>query len=120
MWYSSLMKASLGHIQVNINPKNLSFYKELMALLGCKSIMEADGMAGFEGENKASVWFLPRQKEVDNDYDGVGMNHLGFNVDSMKEVDEVVLFLKDKGFSSLFDTPRHRPDFAGENGVYYQ
>ena len=37
------------------------------------------------------------------------------------DVDETVEFLRNLGVTLLFDTPRHRPEFAGgEDQTYYQ
>jgi catechol 2,3-dioxygenase-like lactoylglutathione lyase family enzyme len=49
------------------------------------------------------------------------MNHLGIAVDSQAEVDQAAAYLAGKGIEALFETPRHRPDFASsEKDTYYQ
>ncbi|MDO9120413.1 MAG: hypothetical protein Q7U31_01420, partial [Anaerolineaceae bacterium] len=55
-----------------------------------------------------------------NDYDGIGMNHLGVSVEKQSDVDETVEYLKAKGVTALFETPRHRSEFSGEGSTYYQ
>jgi len=68
-----------------------------------------------------SLWFLPKTKTVTNDYDGLGMNHLGIHTTMITEVDETRDFLEMKGVPALFVTPRHRPEFSdGEDHTYYQ
>lgn len=114
------MKSSLGHLQVNIDVVNLNFYKDLMKFLGWNEIHIADDIAGYGGSNGASLWFLKKQKENSNDYDAHGVNHIGINTESQEDVDKVAEYLKGKSVELLFDTPKHRPEFAGENGVYYQ
>jgi catechol 2,3-dioxygenase-like lactoylglutathione lyase family enzyme len=60
-------------------------------------------------------------KDVDNDYDGIGMNHVGLTVNSQAEVDEVTAYLQKNGVKPLFETPRHRPEFCDKpDATYYQ
>jgi catechol 2,3-dioxygenase-like lactoylglutathione lyase family enzyme len=116
-----MIKSTVGHLQFNIDPKNLPFYKELFIFLGWKVLLEEDQMLGIEDEHKASLWFIGPAKNVKNDYDGPGENHLGVSVPKQSDVDEVVSYLKAHGVSALFETPRHRPEFCGdENSTYYQ
>ena len=114
-------KTHIGHMQVNINPKNLGFYKDLMSFLGWSVLFEESFMVGLADDRGTSLWFAGATKEVNNDYDGIGMNHLAIAVDSQAEVDEAVAYLQAKGVKALFDTPRHRPDFCGSpTETYYQ
>ena len=115
------MQSALSHIQFNIDPSNIGFYKELLDFLGWKVIFEMEGMAGLQGKGDASVWFMPQAASAANDYDGPGMNHLGIGVESQSDVDEAARYLTGKGVEALFETPRHRPEFAMEEGrTYYQ
>ncbi|MFN3335240.1 MAG: VOC family protein, partial [Caldilinea sp.] len=53
--------------------------------------------------------------------DGPGMNHLAFTAASIADVDEAVGWLRAHDVAALFDTPRHRPEFArDEQSTYYQ
>ncbi|MFN0147374.1 MAG: hypothetical protein ACKVT1_12755, partial [Dehalococcoidia bacterium] len=68
-----------------------------------------------------SLWFVADASGAVNDYDGVGMNHLGIGAESIADVDAVVAWLGAKGMPALFETPRHRPEFAGgPDDTYYQ
>lgn len=91
-----------------------------MTFLGWNIIMESPDMIGFGSNEKGSVWFLSKQKDTNNDYDGVGMNHLGIEVDTKESVDKVTEYLKERGIAPLFGTPRMRPEFSGDKGTYYQ
>lgn len=114
-------QSSLGHLQINITPKNVTFYKDLFGMLGWKVLYEDDNTLGLGGAQGASVWFVSPAKAVKNDYDGPGVNHLGISVKAQVDVDETVAYLKAHGVQSLFDTPRHRPEFsAGPDDTYYQ
>lgn len=115
------MQTRLGHIQVNVTPANLQFYRDLMSFLGWQTIYDGEFGIGVMAEGEPSVWFVAAANGAKNDYDGVGMNHLGIDACSQAEVDQVVEYIQQRGISPLFETPRHRPDFAqDENSTYYQ
>jgi catechol 2,3-dioxygenase-like lactoylglutathione lyase family enzyme len=115
------VQTKLSHIQFNVRSDNLPFYKDLMAFLGWQSLYEDANMLGVAGQSSDSLWFVGAAKEVCNDYDGPGMNHLGIGAQSQADVDAVVAYLKDRGVAALFETPRHRPEFAeSEERTYYQ
>jgi hypothetical protein len=49
------------------------------------------------------------------------MNHVGLFMQTQNEVDEMVAYLQERKIPPLFDTPRHRPEFAmNEEYIYYQ
>lgn len=114
------MKTNLNHIQINIDYSNINFYKELFTFLGWKVIVETDGILGFGSDVNGSIWFLAKKSEHTNDYDGNGVNHIGIGADSISSVDETVNYLKSKNVTLLFDTPKHRPEFASGEETYYQ
>ena len=116
-----MAKISMGHLQININPQNDQFYKDLFAFCGWKVLYEEPGVLGVGDEKGTSLWFVPATHQVKNDYDGPGMNHLALSVDQQSGVDDAVAYLKEKGIESLFETPRHRPDFSPDpEETYYQ
>ena len=115
------MQTHLAHLQFNVRPANMPFYRELMAFLGWRTIYDGDGMLGVAGGHGESLWFLGQAKEVANDYDGPGMNHLGIGTASQADVDAMAAYLAERGVAALFETPRHRPEFSGsEEQTYYQ
>lgn len=115
------MKSKLGHVQVNIDPKNIMFYKELFSFLDWSVLYSDETTLGVGDKNGTSVWFTSPLKEMKNDYDGIGMNHLAISVEEQGNVDHAVSYLKGKGIACLFETPRHRPEFCGNaNETYYQ
>jgi catechol 2,3-dioxygenase-like lactoylglutathione lyase family enzyme len=113
------MQSALGHLQINIDLANLSFYKELFTFLGWRVILDEPEMLGVLDPNKASLWFGQMNK-VSNDHDGIGMNHLAVGVPNQADVDQAVDYLKGHHVECLFETPRHRPEFSGEGKTYYQ
>jgi len=112
------MQTSLAHLQVNVSPANLAFYGDLAALLGLSTVYQDDQMLGVAGQNGASLWFVGQARDVGNDYDGPGVNHLGLGVSALTDVDAVTAWLAERGIQSLFETPRHRPEFAGDQSYY--
>ena len=115
------MEAKVGHIQFNVRGENLPFYKGLLGFLGWSTLYDVPEMLGMGSANGQSLWFGGRVKAVENDYDGPGMNHLAFRAASVAEVDAAAAYLTEQGVPLLFDTPRHRPEFSGdEQNTYYQ
>jgi catechol 2,3-dioxygenase-like lactoylglutathione lyase family enzyme len=101
--------------------RTTSFYRDLFAFLEWPVIYDGDGMLGFAGKSNDSLWFIGQAKDAANDYDGPGVNHIGIGASSQADVDATVTYLQDQGVAPLFETPRHRPDFAqSEQDTYYQ
>jgi catechol 2,3-dioxygenase-like lactoylglutathione lyase family enzyme len=113
-------KTKFGHIVINIHMKNSNFYKELFTFLGWSVLYDAPEVLGVGAASGESVWFSEPIKPLENDYDGIGMNHFGISAPSIAAVDETVAFLTKMGVPSLFETPRHRPEFSGPGDTYYQ
>lgn len=115
------MQTRLAHIQVNVEPINLPFYRDLFAFLGWQTIVDGDQMLGVGDLGGTSLWFIPRVKPAANDYDGPGMNHLSIGTTTSADVDAAVNYLRERQVALLFETPRHRPEFVlGEGQSYYQ
>ena len=115
------MFASLGHLQFNVQAENLPFYRDLVVFLGWNLIGDWPGMVGLGTSDGQSLWFSGDVKAVTNDYDGPGLNHLAFAAASIADVDAAVAYLQAHGVALLFETPRHRPEFArDEQSTYYQ
>lgn len=116
------MQSQLGHIQCNVAAANLPFYKALMNFLAWRTIFEMEGAAmGVLDPHGTSLWFIGQANDARNDYDGAGMNHLAFSVASQADVDSAAAYLTEQGVALLFETPRHRPEFAqSPDHTYYQ
>ncbi|HEY3343307.1 MAG TPA: hypothetical protein VGJ97_00165 [Anaerolineaceae bacterium] len=116
-----MMQSNVGHIQINVNPQNNAFYKDLFCFLGWSVWYDDPAMLGVGNEQGTSLWFAAQTKPAGNDYDGVGMNHLGISVKSPVDVDQMVAYLQEHHVPALFETPRHRPEFcSGPEKDYYQ
>lgn len=115
------MQANLGHLQINVDPKNQAFYQELFKFLEWQVLYQDENILGVGDENQCGLWFVEGLKQAANDYDGIGMNHLAISVKSQADVDAAADYLKAKGVEALFDTPRHRAEFSeGPDETYYQ
>ncbi len=115
------MKTKIGHLEIHIDPRNQSFYQDLFTFLGWTLLMQDQDVLGVGDEHGCGLWFVPVRKEVVNDYDGIGTNHIAIAAGSQQDVDQTVAYLKDHGVPALFETPRHRPKFsAGLDQTYYQ
>jgi catechol 2,3-dioxygenase-like lactoylglutathione lyase family enzyme len=115
------MESSLYHLQINVRAANLEFYRDLMRFLGWQTLMDEGPFFGVAGTNGASLWFIGEAKDVANDYDGPGVNHIGIGAPTEADVDAATAYLKAKGVPALFETPRHRPEFSqGPDQTYYQ
>jgi catechol 2,3-dioxygenase-like lactoylglutathione lyase family enzyme len=115
------MQTRLGHIQFNVQPDNLPFYKELLAFLGWRTLYEGEGMIGLADTNGVSFWFAGQVNQASNDYDGAGVNHLAIGVAAQADVDTAAAYLTEREVKLLFETPRHRAEFAhGPEHTYYQ
>lgn len=115
------MNSYWNHLQINIDPANRTFYKDLMTLLGWEAWVDEKDMLGMGVEGKGSFWFASAPGKQKTDYDQHGVNHIGVRTEEQKDVDTAVEFLKAHNVPALFETPRHRPEFAeGEGQTYYQ
>jgi catechol 2,3-dioxygenase-like lactoylglutathione lyase family enzyme len=116
-----MIQSKFGHIQFNIYPQNLTFYKDLFAYLGWTTIADSPDMLGVGSVGSESLWFLAVANQAKNDYDGPGFNHIGLQVQSQAEVDQMVAYLAEHRYPALFETPRHRPEFSMDaEHTYYQ
>ena len=116
-----MIKSTLGHLVVNIHIENKQFYADIFTFLGWKVLFNEPKMLAVVDEHQVSLWLADPIKQLDNDYDGIGMNHLALSVPSQAGVDETVAFLRQHNVPALFETPRHRPEFCSSTGeTYYQ
>lgn len=113
-------QTSIGHIQFNVQPENLGYYRDLFGFLGWQTVYAEEDTLGVGGPNNSSLWFYGACNEVKNDYDGAGFNHIGLNVGAQLDVDATVDYMRNVGITPLFDTPRHRAEFSSEESTYYQ
>lgn len=116
-----MQATQFGHLVVHGAAKNRAFYKDLFVFLGWKVLYDVPEILGVGDDHGGSLWFGDPLKDHANDYDGVGVNHIGIAAPSMAAVDETVEWLKQRGIPALFETPRHRAEYsASENDTYYQ
>ena len=111
----------MNHYIIDQTEVNLPFYRDLTAFLGWQTLCDTAEFIGVADPSGTSLWFIGYVKPVSNDYDCPGMSHIGLGAASQADVDAVSAYLTERGVALLFETPRHRPDFAhGPDQTYYQ
>jgi catechol 2,3-dioxygenase-like lactoylglutathione lyase family enzyme len=116
-----MINSRVGHIVLNINPENMGFYKDFFAYLEWGILRDQPNKFGAGDRQGTGVWCVSPAKDVNNDYDGVGMNHLAIIVDEQQDVDRVCEYLRSHDVQTLFGTPCHRPEFCHvPKQTYYQ
>lgn len=118
------MASWMHHLLFRIDMANVPFYRDLFSGLGWNVVREDDDVLGVVDANGELLEFTgPYHPDVTSDYDGKGLNHLAIAVESVADVDAFVSTMADRGIVPLFDTPRHRPEFAeyssAPDGDYY-
>ncbi len=92
-----------------------------MAFMGWSVIFEDINVLGYKNSVNGDLWFVKADHNELSDYDARGVNHISLRVGTITDVDEVKIYLEKNNVVMLFDTPRHRPEFASqENETYYQ
>lgn len=115
------MDSYLYHLQINIDFQNIAFYKGLMEFMSWKVIFEKDDVVGYKSGTNGDLWLCKAGHNSVNDYDAKGVNHISIRVSDISNIDEVKEYLNKNGVEMLFDTPRHRPEFAdSQDETYYQ
>ncbi len=114
------MKTRLSHLQFNVNAANLRFYHDLFAFLGWQILDQFAGSVIVGPGDHFSIWFYSPAEDVKNHYNGPGLNHLAIGTESVADVDATVAFLRERGITGLFETPRHNPEWMTEENDYYQ
>jgi catechol 2,3-dioxygenase-like lactoylglutathione lyase family enzyme len=116
-----MIQTKIGHVQINVHAQNMFFYKDLFAFVGWKTWVDAPEVLGVAQDDSTSLWFASNAKDVSNDYDGPGMNHLALSVSNQGDIDQMAEYLRQHSIPTLFETPRHRPDFSqNAEHTYYQ
>ncbi len=117
-----MMQSHFYHVQINIDySKNSQFYRELMTFLGWSVIFENDKIAGYKSSASGDIWFVDSIDKETVSYDKIGINHISIRVGTQANLDQTIDFLKAKSIETLFNTPRHRPEFtSNDKETYYQ
>ncbi len=115
------MRSFLYHIQINIDFKNLNFYKKLFSFLNWSVIFETEDTLGFKSNMSGDIWFTDSSQKEQTNYDKIGMNHLSIRVGEQSDLDGCISYLKKEKIETLFDTPKHRSEFVdNQDETYYQ
>lgn len=118
------MKTNLYHLQLNVSPQSLVFYKDLFGYLGYKIIDESSEHIGVSN-GTTDFWLIQtEQKYLSNNFHrkNLGINHLAFGVESKDAVDQFTNeFLKTRSVPILYDTPKLFPEYSPNYyAVYFE
>jgi len=102
------MKSYFYHLQINIDFRNVDFYKGLMEIMGWEVIFEDSEVISCKSGTNGDLWFVKADHNQTSDYDAKGINHVSLRVEKISDVDEVKSYLEKNHVEMLFDTPRHR------------
>lgn len=120
------MKPYLYHLQLNVSDVKISlpFYRELLGYFDYKIIDESKEHLGM-GNGTTDFWIIGvenkfRNKIFHRKYPGI--NHLAFRVDHKEAVDKFVSeFLQSQSIVTLYNSPRHFPEYQeGYYAVYFE
>ena len=114
------MQSHISHIQFNVEASNLPFYRDLTAFLGWQTLYDTAEFIGVADPSSSSLWFIGYVKPVSNDYDGPGMNHLGFSVPAQADVDAAAAFLTARALRTCSRRRGIARTSLGEGTTYYQ
>lgn len=89
--------------------------------MGWQIIFEDAGVCGYKSLVSGDIWLVESESLLISDFDSRGVNHIAIGVAEQKDVDAVAAFLVQEKIALLFDTPKHRSEFAtDESQTYYQ
>jgi catechol 2,3-dioxygenase-like lactoylglutathione lyase family enzyme len=117
------MKASLGHIGINLSgPGPLAFWKELLAFLEFRIVEDGLHFDAGDGTSYFCVNVAGARASDGFHRRRVGLNHVAFRVASAALVDRFVSeFLVPRGIAPLYGGARAYPEYsAGYYAVYFE
>ena len=83
-----------------------------MEFIGWNVIFETNEVVGYKSKTNGDLWLVKSENFKPNNYDGIGVNHISLRVDTILNVDEIKNYLETNNIKMLFNTPKHRPEFA--------
>lgn len=120
------MKATIGHIGINLSGslKSFQFWKDLLHYFGV--IFTEEQKYHFDAKS-GKTYLCVTAVEKNYKKDGyhrkrIGLNHVAFRLPSPKQVDQFVSeFLEPRGIKSLYGGPRMYPEYTkGYYAVYFE
>ena len=118
------MTTSIYHVQLNVSPASMPFYKALLRYLGYTMMREDPEMFGATN-GTADLWIM----QTDARYarrgfhrKATGLNHLAFRVPSPADVDRFARdFLAVHAIPTLYGGPREYPEYRrGYYAVFFE
>jgi catechol 2,3-dioxygenase-like lactoylglutathione lyase family enzyme len=118
------MKTSVYHVQLNVSPASIPFYKALLRDLGYTFVREEPDMFGATN-GTTDLWIMqtdPRYAPRGFHRKAAGVNHIAFRVPSRADVDRFARdFLAAHGIPALYGGPREYPEYCpGYYAVFFE
>jgi catechol 2,3-dioxygenase-like lactoylglutathione lyase family enzyme len=118
------MTTSLYHVQLNVSPLSMPFYKALLRHLGYTLVREVPEMFGATN-GTTDLWIVrtdPRYARRGFHRKATGVNHVAFRVPSRVDVDRFVQeFLAVHAIPALYGGPREYPEYRrGYYAVFFE
>ena len=118
------MTTSLYHVQLNVSPVSMPFYKALVHHLGYTLVHDDREMFGATN-GTTDLWIVqtdPRYAGRGYHRKAIGLNHLAFRVPSRTDVDRFTVdFLAVHGVTILYGGPREYPEYQrGYYAVFFE
>jgi catechol 2,3-dioxygenase-like lactoylglutathione lyase family enzyme len=110
----------LHHVELYVSDleRSCAFWTPFMGLLGYAAERWSGGMNYVRGEDETYFCLLPAPTEhasAGYHRKRVGLNHLAFRATSRAQVDQIAQWVKENGYSLLYED---RHPFAGGPGTY--
>ena len=109
----------LHHVEINVSnlSKSRAFYEALLPQMGYTLFQEWELGFSYKMNTTYLVFVQTIEKHMDSSYHRgrTGLNHLAFNAESRKQVDEMTEMLKALGTNILY---KDKHPYASGNDVY--
>jgi len=109
----------LHHVEINVSnlEKSRAFYEALLPKMGYTLFQEWELGFSYKMNTTYLVFVQTIEKHMDSSYHRgrTGLNHLAFNAESRKQVDEMTEMLKALGTNILY---KDKHPYASGNDVY--
>ena len=77
------MKSYFYHLQINIDFRNVDFYKGLMEIMGWEVIFEDSEVISCKSGTNGDLWFVKADHNQTSDYDAKGINHVSNRLEQL-------------------------------------
>lgn len=118
------MNAFVYHVQINVGPEAILFYRALFGFLDYRVMVENDDVLGVSN-GTTDFWMIatpPGRRGARFHRKNTGLNHVCFGVRERSDVDRFVAeFMRPRSIAMLYDSPREFPEYRpGYYAVFFE